>query len=139
MIVKKRPPRRKRDDVLVLQPVRTLSGMYLVIHGSLDIDAAEPLGRALAWLETDPDSCGVSLQHVDFADTWGLDPIVESIRRSIAQHRHPVRICAASYPVRRVFDCLGVRWQPVFDLAAWDAADSGPPAPPDRLLSEAAG
>jgi hypothetical protein len=79
------------------------------------------------------------LQHVDFADTWGLEPIVESIRRTSTTHQHPLRVCAASYPVRRVFDCLGVRWQPIFDLEAWDATDSWPPAPPHRLLSEAAG
>ena len=105
-----------------VEEVRTLSGTYLVVFGELDIFAVDRLNAALAHFETAPDACGVSLQHVEFADSWGLEPIVESIRRSVARRRTPLRICSAAPAVRRVFDCLGVRWQPILDLAAWDAA-----------------
>jgi anti-anti-sigma factor len=108
--------------------VRTLSGCYLLIAGELDVATASAVHAALSRLETTPDPCGVCLNDVAFADSNGLEPIVEAIRRAVAQRRTPLRICTASPAVRRIFDCLGVRWQPIFDLAAWDAAKHPPVA-----------
>jgi anti-sigma B factor antagonist len=104
--------------------MRTASSSCLLVFGELDVVTSGELEDALARVEADPNSCGVDLRHVSFADTFGLEPIVEAIRRSVSHHRDPLRICAAGPAVRRVFECLEVRWRPFLDLTAWDASET---------------
>jgi anti-anti-sigma factor len=110
------------DRQMRCEKIRTASGTHLIVFGELDIDVADLLVDALADLERTPDASGVNLKNVTFADSWGLEPIVEAIRRSVMQRGIPLRICCAAPAVQRIFDCLRVQWRPFFDLDAWDAA-----------------
>ena len=122
-VTQSNPPPEPLAHALRIDHVRTAGGRCLFVSGELDFFTSGPLADALTLVEADPEACGVDLQHVSFADTLGLEPIVESIRRSVSHYRDPLHICAAGPAVRRVFDGLDVRWRPFFDLNAWDASE----------------
>jgi len=65
----------------------------------------------------------VDLSGLSFADSAGLEPLVESTRRRRAASGPPLRISAVGRAAGRILSLLGVSTEPEIDVDAWDAAD----------------
>jgi len=99
------------------------SSQVFVIVGDLDAGAADVLDTVLRDAERDAQPVVLQLGGVRFADSTGLAPIAEAVRRCRRAGRRQPEIRSVSDGVRRVYATLGVRWSPQLDLAAWDAAE----------------
>jgi anti-anti-sigma factor len=97
------------------------TGLRLSVAGELDLSTGDRLAGALRRLDRAVPSV-VDLTGVTFADSTGLKPLVEAVRRH--ETTSPLAVAGLSGPVRRVFDLLDVACEPVIDVAAWDAAGS---------------
>lgn len=99
----------------------------LDVAGELDLVTAPRLAGALRLLDG-ATSAVVDLAEVTFADTAGLEPLVEAVRRT-QRGSVPLIRTRCSAPTRRVFNALGVACEPAIDVAAWDCAAKGVIAP----------
>lgn len=99
------------------------TSQVLVVVGDLDAGAADAIDSALREAERDAQPVVLQLGGVRFADSTGLAPIAEAVRRCRTHGRRQPEIRSVSDGVRRVYTTLGVRWSPQLDLAAWDAAE----------------
>ena len=114
------PPGAKPERSLItLDMTISRAGLRLAVAGELDLSTNDRLSGALRRLDP-PFRSVLDLTEVRFADSSGLQPVVEAARRH--QATSSLTIDGLSEPVRRIFDLLHVAYQPNIDVAAWDAA-----------------
>lgn len=103
--------------------------LALVLTGELDVVNRPRFDALLQLAEWTGRPTTVDLAGVSFADSAGLEPLVESTRRRSASGAAPLRVIRPGRAAGRIFAVLGVGLAPTIDVAAWDAAGRARPGP----------
>lgn len=105
---------------------RRSSGLTVHVTGELDLAGAETLRRTLRALERGAERIEVDLSAVNFADSFGLEPLAESALRRSSAGSAPLQVRALSPAVQRVVALLGADWSSAVRGEAWLPDDGGP-------------
>lgn len=96
--------------------------LRVTVAGELDLGTCDRLEALLVVAEWALLPVVLDLTEVTFADSSGLQPIVESVRRRRAAGLPGLSLVAPGRAAARILALLGVAWAPEIDVDAWDAA-----------------